>query len=199
MATFCPTCAEAVSDTSVTCTFCGQQLSPSRPSAAPITSAPREGVPGSVTAHAAPITQPLALPPATQPLAANPTTQPLALPPTTQPLATNPTTQPLAPPKLRNPNTAFYLEFLGLIGFLGIGHLYAERAAVGLILLFGWLVCFFGGMVVFSLIAGVVAAFTSSGFNLWAVYFPWLFVPALGASWLSALNARGYVRRQQGL
>jgi len=46
--------------------------------------------------------------------------------------------QPVVMRRTRNANNAFYLEFLGLIGFLGIGQMYAGRVTLGIVMLLLW-------------------------------------------------------------
>ena len=67
----------------------------------------------------------------------------------------------------KNPNLAFLLELLGILGFLGIGNLYAGRIKGGILrLLLWWL---FGSAYTFAMVA---SAFTGIGFFLGCIGVP---------------------------
>ena len=153
MAEYCSACGETLTPNATVCTFCGQAAAPARPVVTP--------------------ERPAAL-------ASSPPPSALIVP--TPPVIVVPT--PPAPTlarSTRNPNNALYLEFLGMIGFLGIGQIYAGRVPLGIVMLGLWLV-FFGGLV---------------GSTLSLAYLC-LFVPALLVCYFSGRSARNYLRRQQG-
>ncbi len=68
-----------------------------------------------------------------------------------------------------------------MIGFIGIGHMYAGRMTLGIVMLILWLVLF-GGLV-------------GTTFSL---AYLCLFVPAILLCYFSGRNARNYMRQQQG-
>jgi TM2 domain-containing membrane protein YozV len=54
----------------------------------------------------------------------------------------------------RDPTIALLLEFLGYIGFLGIGHIYAGRVTRGIVLLVGWWIYWAVTFVLFIVLIG---------------------------------------------
>lgn len=73
------------------------------------------------------------------------------------------------PARNRNPNIAFILELLGIIGFLGIGNIYAGRIKGGILRLILWWV--FGTL--YTLVV-VAAAFSGVGIFLGCLGLPTL-------------------------
>lgn len=88
---------------------------------------------------------------------------------------------------LKDPNTGLVLELLpGLLGFMGIGHIWAGQVALGLGLLFGyWLALTF------------LAILTVITFGLLICFFPVLLVMWPGAPIISAIMLQRRLQRQQ--
>lgn len=72
----------------------------------------------------------------------------------------------------RNPTVAFLLELLGIVGFLGIGHIYSGHTGRGIALLLGWWA--------YLLISGVLTIILVGFCMLVAV----LIVPPLSGFWI---------------
>jgi hypothetical protein len=96
---------------------------------------------------------------------------------------------------LRSPQTAFFMEFLGLIGLLGFGQMYAGRGLIGIALFVVWAIFYFG--LLFFIWAGNAAAAALQQQN--ALSFSWwcLIIPALLACFVSGTSARDHIRAQQ--
>jgi len=73
-----------------------------------------------------------------------------------------------------NPNTAFLLEMFGIVGFLGLGHMYAGRFTRGLLLMIGW----WGVFATLILLAIITEAFG-------LIFVAICFGPGLSGNWIS--------------
>lgn len=163
MAEFCPSCGETLAANATICPFCGT------------TRALTKQVGLAEVSQV--ILTPSAPPPAPLALSSHPV---IVIPAPTAPLPAAPL--PAAPASSpRNPDNAFYLEFLGLIGFLGIGQIYAGRVPLGIVMMLLWL-AFVGPITVGTLGIGYLC----------------LLVPAALACYFSGRSARNYMRQQQG-
>lgn len=164
---FCPSCGEPVVPNTSVCAVCGTALmrkTGSKDSPAPalpvvMTAGPPDSSTNEDAVHAVVITQ--------------------------QPAQSLPS--PIVPQpqhiRTKNPQTAMILEYLGMIGFLGIGHIYSGRASVGIVFLILWFVFFYG-----------------AGFALLGFGFLCNIVIAAILCTVSGRNARKYVEtRGQGI
>ncbi|MFP4321103.1 MAG: hypothetical protein ACLFTK_01475 [Anaerolineales bacterium] len=86
-----------------------------------------------------------------------------------------------------DPNYA-WLELLGLLGFLGVGYLFADRVEEGLVRLIGFLVFIIGGWIIVSLLSVVIIGLC---------LIPFMLLAQFGIPIWSALQLRKELEAQQ--
>ncbi len=66
------------------------------------------------------------------------------------------TYQPTPGTSIKDPNTAFIIEFTGgFFGLLGLGYFYVGRMEDGLIRVIGWMVYYIGAVIAISLLLAI--------------------------------------------